>query len=191
MNLFRELTVLALEQATVLPYLTYRLAQDGMNVIRLEHPVYGDPNRMIGDNVLGEERMNAYYLCINAGKRALTLNLAEPLGQDLFHRLIRKLPVDIFATNQLPRNYAKLGIDYETLKNIKPDLIWLGVSGFGPDRNEGAYDPILQARSGLMELTGESGGDPQVLGIPLPDMGTSEHAYGALMKALYQRQATG
>jgi formyl-CoA transferase len=191
MNLFKDLTVLSLEQATVLPYLTYRLAQDGMNVIRLEHPVYGDPNRMIGDNVLGEERMNAYFLCINAGKKALTLNLAEPEGQSVFHSLIRKLPVDIFATNQLPRNYAKLGIDYDALKKIKPDLIWLGVTGFGPDNNEGAYDPILQARSGLMELTGEGEGDPQVLGIPLPDMGTSEHAYGLLMKALYQRQVTG
>jgi formyl-CoA transferase len=191
MNLFKNLTVLSLEQATVLPYLTYRLAQDGMNVIRLEHPVHGDPNRMIGDNVLGEERMNAYFLCINAGKKSLSLNLAEPEGQSLLRSLIRKLPVDIFATNQLPRNYAKLGIDYESLTKIKPDLIWLGVTGFGPDSNEGAYDPILQARSGLMELTGESDGDPQVLGIPLPDMGTSEHAYGLLMKALYCRQATG
>jgi crotonobetainyl-CoA:carnitine CoA-transferase CaiB-like acyl-CoA transferase len=191
MDLFKDLTVLSLEQATVLPYLTYRLAQDGMKVIRLEHPVHGDPNRMIGDNVLGEERMNAYFLCINAGKKALTLNLADPQGRALFHDLIRRLPVDIFATNQLPRNYAKLGIDYATLTKIKPDLIWLGVTGFGPDSSEGAYDPILQARSGLMELTGESGGDPQVLGIPLPDMGTSEHAYGLLMKALFQRQVTG
>jgi formyl-CoA transferase len=191
MNLFKALTVLSLEQATVLPYLTYRLAQDGMRVIRLEHPVFGDPNRLIGDNVLGEERMNAYFLCINAGKKALTLNLAEPRGRELFHRLIRELPVDIFATNQLPRNYAKLGVEYDVLKRIKPDLIWLGVTGFGPDSNEGAYDPILQARSGLMELTGESDGDPQVLGIPLPDMGTSEHAYGLLMKALFQRQASG
>jgi crotonobetainyl-CoA:carnitine CoA-transferase CaiB-like acyl-CoA transferase len=190
-NLFNDLTVLSLEQATVLPYLTYRLAQDGVNVIRLEHPVHSDPNRMVGDNVLGEERMKAYFLCINAGKQALSLNLAEPEGQSLFRSLIRKLPVDIFTTNQLPRNYAKLGIDYDNLRKIKPDLIWLGVTGFGPDRNEAAYDPILQARSGLMELTGESGGDPQVLGIPLPDMGTSEHAYGLLMKALYRRQVTG
>ena len=191
MNFFRDLTVLSLEQATVVPYLTYRLAQDGMNVIRIEHPVHGDPNRLIGDNVLGEERMNAYYLCINAGKKALTLNLGEPEGRSMFHALIQKLPVDIFATNQLPKNYEKLGVDYESLKKIKPDLIWLGVTGFGPDSNEGAYDPILQARSGLMELTGEAEGDPQVLGIPLPDMGTSEHAYGLIMKALYQRRVTG
>lgn len=191
MDMFKKLTVLSLEQATVLPYLTYRLAHDGMNVIRLEHPVYGDPNRMIGDNVLSEERMNAYYLCINAGKQALTLNLASEEGQEIFRSLIKKLGVDIFATNQLPRNYEKLGIDYETIVSLRPDIIWLGVTGFGPDSNEAAYDPILQARSGLMELTGEGDGDPQVLGIPLPDMGTSEHAYGLLMKALFKRQATG
>ncbi len=191
MDIFKDLTVLSLEQATVLPYLTFRLAQDGMDVIRLEHPVYGDPNRMIGDKVLSEERMNAYYLCINAGKKALTLNLAEDEGQQIFRRLIAELKVDIFATNQLPRNYGKLGISYEALKAVKPDIIWLGVTGFGPDSNEAAYDPILQARSGLMELTGEADGDPQVIGIPLPDMGTSEHAYGLLMKALYKRQLTG
>ncbi len=191
MELFKNLTVLSLEQATVLPYLTFRLAQDGMNVIRLEHPVYGDPNRMIGDNVLSEERMNAYYLCINSGKKDLTLNLAESEGQKIFQSLIKEFNVDIFATNQLPRNYQKLGIDYDTLKSLKPDIIWLGITGFGPDSNEAAYDPILQARSGLMELTGEGEGDPQVLGIPLPDMGTSEHAYGLVMKALFKRQATG
>ena len=191
MDLFKDLNILSLEQATVLPYLTYRLAHDGMNVIRLEHPVYGDPNRFVGLNVLGEERMNAYYLCINAGKKALTLNLADAEGQKIFRSLIREFNVDIFATNQLPRNYSKLGIDYDTLKSIKPDIIWLGVTGFGPDSNEGAYDPILQARSGLMELTGEPDSDPQVIGIPLPDMGTSEHAYGLVMKALFKRQATG
>ncbi len=191
MEIFNNITVLSLEQATVLPYLTYRLAQDGMNVIRVEHPVYGDPNRLIGENVLGEERMNAYFLCINAGKKAITLNLAEPEGKEILKELINKLNVDIFATNQLPRNYKKLGIDYDSLKNIKHDIIWLGVTGFGPDSNEAAYDPILQARSGLMELTGEPDGDPQVLGIPLPDMGASEHAYGLIMKALYRRAITG
>lgn len=191
MDLFEKITVLSLEQATVLPYLTFLLVQDGMEVIRMEHPVYGDPNRLIGENVLGEERMNSYYLCINAGKKAITLNLAEPEGKELFKELIQKLKVDIFATNQLPRNYKKLGIDYETMKQIKPDIIWLGVTGFGPDSNEAAYDPILQARSGLMDLTGERDGDPQVLGIPLPDMGSSVHSYGLLMKALYKREATG
>ena len=191
MELFKNLSVLSLEQATVAPYLTYRLAQDGMNVIRLEHPIYGDPNRFIGENVLNEKRMNSYFLCINSGKKALTLNLADLKGQEIFKELIQHLKVDIFITNQLPKNYKKLGIAYELIKEIKSDIIWLGLTGFGPDSNEGAYDPILQARSGLMELTGEADGDPQVTGIPLPDMGTSEHGYGLLMKALFKRAVTG
>ena len=191
MEFFKNLTVLSLEQATVLPYLTYRLAHDGINVIRLEHPVYGDPNRRVGWNLLNEERMNTYYLCINSGKKAMTLNLADPAGQKIFRDLIQELKVDIFATNQLPRNYEKLGIDYETIKAIKPDIIWLGITGFGPQSNEPAYDPILQARSGLMDLTGEKEGKPYVTGIPLPDMGTSEHCYGLVMKALYKREVTG
>lgn len=113
MELLRSIKVLSLEQATVLPYLTYRLAMDGVQIIRLEHPKFGDPNRFIGENVLGEERMNAYFLNINAGKKALTLNLADPEGRKLFHGLIADLNIDIFATNQLPRNYQKLGIDYD------------------------------------------------------------------------------
>jgi len=191
MEIFKDMTILSLEQATTLPYLTYRLAQDGINVIRVEHPIYGDPNRMIGENYLKEERMNAYYLCINSGKKAITLNLAEEKGKEIFKELITKLKVDIFATNQLPKNYAKLGVDYETLKGIKSDIIWLGMTGFGPDSNEAAYEPILEARSGLMDLTGEATGNPQSLGIPLADMGTSEHAYGLLMKALLKREKTG
>ncbi len=191
MDVFRNMTMLSLEQATVLPYLSYRLAMDGMRVIRLEHPVFGDPNRQIGDNRLGEEKMNAYFLTINAGKKAVTLNLGSPEGRKLLKEMIVKMNVDIFATNQLPRNYEKLGVDYESLKAVKPDLIWMGLTGFGPESNEAAYDPILQARGGLMELTGNAGGDPQVLGIPLPDMGTSEHGYGLIMKALCKRALTG
>src|SRR5680860_1321294 len=191
-NIFADLTVLSLEQATVLPYLTYRLAQDGVRVIRLEHPKFCDPNRMIGHPfVEGEDRMCSYFFALNCGKEAVTLNLKDPRAQELLKRMIVELDVDVFATNQLPKNYAPLGVDYETLSALKPDLIWLGVTGFGPDSNEAAYDPILQARGGLMDLTGEAGGDPQVVGIPLPDMGTSEHAYGQLMKALYKRALTG
>jgi crotonobetainyl-CoA:carnitine CoA-transferase CaiB-like acyl-CoA transferase len=192
MDLFGKIKILSLEQATVLPYLTYRLAMDGCRVIRLEHPVFGDPNRLVGDPFLeGEERMNSYYMAINSGKEAMTLNLAEPKGQDILKRLLIDLDVDIFATNQLPRNYHKLGVDYDSLKKIKPDIIWLGITGFGPDNNEVAYDPILQARGGLMELTGEPDGSPEVVGVPLPDMGTSEHAYGLTMKALFVKAMTG
>jgi crotonobetainyl-CoA:carnitine CoA-transferase CaiB-like acyl-CoA transferase len=192
MHEFKKIKVLSLEQATVLPYLTYRLAMDGCRVIKLEHPVYGDPNRMVGEPFLpGEERMNSYFMAINAGKEGLTLNLADPRGQEILARLIQDLDVDVFATNQLPKNYVKLGIDYDRLKGLKKDIIWLGITGFGPQSNEAAYDPILQARGGLMELTGERGSAPQVVGVPLPDMGTSEHCYGLLMKALFLRAMTG
>jgi formyl-CoA transferase len=189
-DLFKNITVLALEQATTLPYLTWRLVQQGATVIRLEHPVYGDPNRRIGDNVLNEDRMFSYFMAINSGKKALTLDLSTPEGQEIFRKLLIQLNVDIFATNQLPRNYAKLGIDYEILKGIKKDIIWLGLTGFGPTSNEAAYDPVLQARGGLMELTGEKDGTPQVVGVPLADMGASEHGFGELMKALYKRAVT-
>lgn len=191
MKTLYDLKVLSLEQAMVVPYLTYRLAMDGMQVIRLENPAQGDPNRMVGDNVLNEERMNSYFLCINAGKKAITLNLAQPAGRELLQKLIKELDVDIFVTNQLPRNYKKLGIDYEILKAVKEDIIWMGITGFGPNSDEGAYDPVLQARSGLMDLTGEPDREPQVLGIPLADLGTSEHAYGLLMRAIFNRSVTG
>lgn len=188
---FTGLTVLSLEQATVLPYLTYRLALDGARVIRIEDPVKGDPNRYVGENMLGDERMRTYFLPINAGKKAITLNLAHPRGQVILKDLLRCLPVDVFCTNQLPKNYAKLGISYEELRAVKPDLIWVGVTGFGPSSNEAAYDPVLQARSGLMDLNGEASGPPLVTGIPFIDMGASEHAYGFIMKALYKRAVTG
>jgi crotonobetainyl-CoA:carnitine CoA-transferase CaiB-like acyl-CoA transferase len=82
-------------------------------------------------------------------------------------------------------------VEYETLRALKKDIIWLGMTGFGPGSNEGAYDPVIQARGGLMELTGEKDGFPQVVGIPLADMGASEHAFGEIMKALYKRAVTG
>ncbi len=189
--MFSNLTVLSIEQATTLPYLTLHLAQEGMRVIRVENPPRGDPNRWVGANVLGEEGMNAYFLPNNAGKEAITLSLACDEGRQILRALIEKLPVDIFATNQRPKDYAKLGMDYETLRAVKPDLIWIGITGFGPDSNEAAYDPILQARAGFMDLTGERDGTPLVFGLPMVDLGAGEHAYGQVMRALYLRERTG
>jgi len=190
-EIFKDITILSLEQATVLPYLTYRLALEGARVIRMEHPVYGDPNRRVGENRLNEDRMYTYFLAINCQKEAITLDLGTPEGLEIFKKLLIELKVDVFATNQLPRNYKKLGIDYEMVKAIKPDIIWVGLTGFGPESNEAAYDPILQARGGLMELTGDKNSSPYVLGVPLPDMGASEHGYGQIMKALFKRASTG
>jgi len=190
-DLLTNLTVLSLEQATTLPFLTLRLAFEGMRVIRLEHPRRGDPNRWVGPVVLDEDGMNAYFFPNNVGKQAVTLNLQTDEGRDILHRLIADLPVDIFCTNQLARSYEKLGIDYETLRAIKPDLIWLGITGFGPKSDEAAYDPMLQARSGLMGMTGEADGPPMLSGLPLADIGSGEHGFGQIMKALYRRALTG
>jgi len=191
-DLFRHLTVLAIEQAMTLPFLTMRLAADGMRVIRVENPPRGDPNRWAGRELApSESGMGTYYLPNNLGKQAVTLNLAAPQGRELLQRMIGELPVDIFATNQRPRAYARLGIDEPTLRRIKPDLIWVGITGFGPDHDEAAYDPILQARAGFMELTGEPGKTPLVFGLPMVDLGAAEHAYGQVMRALYRRAATG
>lgn len=199
MDLFRSLAVLSLEQAMTLPFMTLRLAEEGMRVIRVENPPRGDPNRWVGSEVIPasngrpgyEAGMNSYFLPYNLGKEAITLNLATGEGRELLHRLVGELPVDIFATNQRPKSYKKLGIDYETLSAIKPDLIWVGITGFGPQSNEAAYDPVLQARAGFMELTGEPDGEPMVFGLSMVDLGAGEHAYGQVMKALYRRAATG
>ncbi len=190
-RLLEALTVLSLEQAMALPFLTYRLAQEGMRVIRIEPPGRGDPNRRVGPDVVGDPERCAYFLPLNAGKLAITLNLAEPEGRALLHELIRRLPVDIFCTNNRPGSYQKLGIDEPTLRALKEDLIWVGITGYGPDQDRPAYDPIIQGEAGWMDLTGEPEGDPTVFGLPLVDLGAAEHGYGQVMKALFLRQATG
>jgi formyl-CoA transferase len=186
-----HLTVVSLEQATALPFLTQRLARDGARVIRVEPPGRGDPNRYVGQDLLGEDGLASYFWPNNCGKEAITLNLAVPEGRDILHGLIARLSVDVFAANSRPSSYRKLGIDYQTLSELQPELIWLGITGFGPACDEAAYDPVLQARAGWMALTGEPGGPPLVFGLPMVDLGAAEHAYGALMKALYHRAVTG
>ena len=104
-------TVLSLEQATTLPFLTYRLACDGARVIRVENAKRPDPNRFVGRDVLHEPAMRSYFLPNNCGKEAITLNLGHPEGQALLRQLIVKLGVDVFASNQRPRSYARLGIE--------------------------------------------------------------------------------
>lgn len=191
LELFANTTVLSMEQATTLPFLTYRLAADGMDVIRIEHPTRPDPNRFVGEDVLGEEAINSYFLPLNLGKRAITLNLADDDGKALLEDLVRKLEVDIFATNLLQESCKRAGVDYDTLRDVKEDLIWIGITGFGPEASEAAYDPVLQARAGFMDLNGETDGDPMVFGLPVVDLIAGEHAYAETLKALFRREGTG
>ena len=199
MSLLSGLTVLSLEQATTLPFLTQRLAREGARIIRIEVPGRGDPNRYVGRDILGEQGMGSYFFPNNCGKQAITLNLAHPDGRMLLNRLLTELPAadgerrgaDLFATNNRPSSYSKLGIEYGELRSARRDLIWLGITGYGPDCDDLAYDPIVQAKVGWMDLTGEPGGPPLVFGLPMVDLGAAEHAYGAVMKALYRRTLTG
>jgi formyl-CoA transferase len=130
----KDVKVLSVEQAVALPYCTWRLAVEGADVVRIE-PLWGDPNRNVGEKVIEEEGMNAYFMSVNSGKKGISLNLGTPQGQEILGKLIKELDVDIFTCNQLPANYKKLGIDYERIRSIKNDIIWVGLSGFGPDRS--------------------------------------------------------
>jgi len=189
-ELFKGYKVLSLEQALSLPYCTFRLAMGGMEVIRVEPPI-GDPNRYIGTQLPGEDGMGSYFITINSNKKCITLNLKHERGRKLLHDLIKELRVDVFCSNTLPSKYENLGIDYETLSSINPKLIWVGLSGFGPKRPEAAYDPILQAMLGLMDITGEEDGEPMQFGAPIVDLGAANQAYAAIMEALYKLERYG
>lgn len=186
----KGLTVLSVEQAVSLPYCTWRLAVDGANVIRVES-LQGDPNRRVGKKILDEELMNSYFLSVNSGKKSITLNLKSYKGQQILKDLIEKLNVDIFTNNQIPGNCRKLGIDYEQIKAIKENIIWVNVSGFGPERSEAAYDPMIQAYSGIMDTNGEPGSDPLKFGVSIADIEAANQAYCEIMKALLHREMTG
>lgn len=189
-NLFENLTVLSVEQAVSLPYCTWRLALDGARVIRVE-PLWGDPNRKVGKNILNEEGMCAYFFSVNCGKKAISLNLGSGKGKQILGEIIKKFDVDLFTCNQIPKNYEKLGIDYKHLSSIKDDIIWVGVSGFGPERSEAAYDPMIQAYSGIMDTNGFPGSDPLKFGISIADLEAANQAYSEIMKALYIKEKTG
>lgn len=189
-------TVLSMEQALSLPYATLRFAQLGWRVIRIESTpngagLPGDPNRYIGARVADDDR-RSYFVAPNVGKESIALNLKEPEGQAILQQLIRELDVDIFCCNTVPRRYQQLGIDYETLRGVKPDLIWAGISAMGPSYPDApGYDPVIQAMAGYMELTGDPDGPPMLSGVPLVDLKAGDEVYANVMLALAERAETG
>jgi crotonobetainyl-CoA:carnitine CoA-transferase CaiB-like acyl-CoA transferase len=188
-------TVLSLEQALSLPYATLRFAQLGWRVIRIESTpgrgLPGDPNRYIGGRVADDDR-RSYFVAPNCGKEALALDLKNPDGQAVLHRLLTALDVDVFCANTLPGRYAAFGIDYPTLAALKPDLIWAGISSLGPDYPDTpGYDPMVQALAGYMELTGDPAGPPTLCGVPLIDLKAGDEVYAGVMLALAERAETG
>ena len=182
-------TVISLEQALSLPYATWRFAHLGWRVIRIEATPSGpadpgDPNRYIGTPVAGRDR-SSYFLAQNVGKESLVLNLKAQRGREILHRLIRELPADVFCCNTLPSRYGALGIDYETLRALQPELIWGGISAMGPQYPDvPGYDPAIQAMVGYMELTGDPHGPPTLAGIPLTDLKAGDELYAGVLAAL-------
>jgi crotonobetainyl-CoA:carnitine CoA-transferase CaiB-like acyl-CoA transferase len=190
-------TILCLEQALTLPYATQRFVQLGWRVIRIESPGKpgqnnpGDPNRYIGEDT-GESDLHAYYIAPNIGKEAITLNLQQPEGQSLLKQIIRELNVDVFLCNTLPKRYDQLGISYEILKEANPNIIWCGISAFGPDYPDRAgYDPALQAMFGYMHLTGDPDRDPMLCGLPIIDLKAGDEAFAQVLLAMMEKQETG
>lgn len=192
----KQRTVLSMEQALSLPSATLRFAHLGWRVIRIESTPTGrgnpgDPNRYVGAEVAGPDR-HAYFVAPNVGKEAITLNLKDPDGQAVLHRLIKDLDVDIFCCNTVPSRYEQLGIDYDTLKTVKPDLIWAGISAMGPDYpNVPGYDPVIQAMAGYMDMTGDEDGPPTLAGIPLVDLKAGDDVFAGVCLALAERAETG
>jgi len=195
--MIKQKTILALEQALTLPYATERFVQLGWRVIRIEtsgkpgQKKPGDPNRYIGEDT-GVDDLHAYFIAPNIGKEAITLNLKDPKDQAILKQIIKELEVDVFMCNTLPKRYKQFGIDYDILKEANSNLIWCGISAFGPDFPDRAgYDPALQAMLGYMFLTGEPDRDPMLCGLPLIDLKAGDEAFAQVLLAMLEQKETG
>ncbi len=189
--------VLSVEQALSMSYATLRCVHLGWRVIRVEatplpgRKSKGDPNRYIGQPVAGEDR-HSYYVAPNAGKEAIALDLKSEQGKAVLRRLIRELPVDVFCTNTLPARLSTLGMDWQTLREEREDLIWCGISAMGLDHPKvPGYDPVLQALCGYMDLTGVADGPPLQCGVPIIDLKAGDEAFTQIILALMERQQSG
>lgn len=181
------LTVLTFEQAVAAPYCTSRLAQDGARVIKIERPE-GDFARGYDDAVDGEA---SYFVWLNAGKESIALNLKDPDDLALTRSMLEK--ADIVVQNFAPGALKRIGIDLEEERKSRPELITLGISGYGtsgPYAEMKAYDLLIQAESGLCAVTG-SPDSPARVGVSICDIATGMQAYAAILRALLTRAIKG
>jgi CoA:oxalate CoA-transferase len=183
------LTVLDLTQFLAGPFSTQILADLGAEVIKLEAPS-GDWSRVLPPHFVGND--SCYYLSINRNKAGVVIDMKDPEGLALVKRLAAKC--DILMENFRPGVLGRLGLVYEALSEENPRLIWASISGFGqtgPYRDRPAYDMIVQAMSGGMSLTGETGGAPVRAGIPLGDLSAGLYAAIGVLAAIEERHRTG
>ncbi len=178
-------------QALAGPYCTMMLGDLGADVIKIERPGVGDQSRQWGPPYIGDQ--STYYLSVNRNKRSLALNIAQPKGQEILHQLTDQ--ADIFMTNLATRaSLAKYKMDYETLSQRNPRLIYASISGYGrsgPRADQPGYDLVAQAESGTMSLTGEPDGAPMRFLSPMADMTCGLFTLVGILAALKVRETTG
>ncbi|HEY4094879.1 MAG TPA: CoA transferase [Baekduia sp.] len=171
------------------PYATLVLGDHGADVIKVE-TLDGDASRRGGADYFGDQ--SALFLLWNRGKRSISVNLRTPEGLAILHDLIRD--ADVLIENYRPGVADKIGVGWEAMSELNPRLIHVSVSAFGPQaplREAPGTDPVVQATSGIMSLTGERGGNGVLIGAPVADFTGAMHAVQGVLLALLARERTG
>jgi crotonobetainyl-CoA:carnitine CoA-transferase CaiB-like acyl-CoA transferase len=185
------LRVLDLSRVLAGPYATMVLADLGADVIKVEHPERGDDTRQWGPPFAGGE--SAYFLSVNRNKRSIGVDLKEPEGLEKVKRLA--VEADVLIENMKRSALEKLGLGYEALRETNPGLVYCSITGFGPGKDEErpGYDFLVQARAGIMGITGfpEPDGQPTKVGVAIADIVCGLHAATAILATLHEREQTG
>ncbi|NRG46473.1 CoA transferase [Bacillus sp. CRN 9] len=184
-----DLTVLDLSRVYAAPAGSMILADLGADVVRVESPDGTDSMRDWGPFINGE---SAYYFSANRNKRSITINLKSDKGRSLFLRLVEK--ADVVIENFKTGTLNKLGLSFNHLKEVNERIILCSVTGYGqtgPFSKEPGFDPVIQALSGLMDVTGQPGDEATKVGIPIADILTSKYVAISIMAALRMRDANG
>ena len=182
--------VLDVSQALAGPMCARMLGDLGAEIIKVEPPGTGESARRMGASFLGGE--SVYYMTFNRNKLGITLNLRTEEGKGVFHRLVEIS--DVVLDNFRPGVMARLGADFQTLKQVNPSIVCCSVSGFGRDgpyHERPVFDSVIQALSGAMSVTGEPGGPPAVMGFAVTDIGGGYGAAVGVLAALMARERTG
>jgi crotonobetainyl-CoA:carnitine CoA-transferase CaiB-like acyl-CoA transferase len=181
--------VLDLSRVLAGPYATMVLADLGADVIKVEHPERGDDTRHWGPPFAGSE--SAYFLSVNRNKRSIGVDLKDPKSLERVKRLAAG--ADVLIANMRRGTLEKLGLGYEALRESNPGLVHCSVTGFGPgeDRDRPGYDFLIQARAGIMGITGFSDGEPTKVGVAMADIVCGLYAATAILAALRRRETSG
>ena len=171
------------------PFSTMMLADLGADVIKIEEPTQGDETRKWPPFWGGE---SANFMSFNRNKKSISVNLKSEEGIGIIKSLLKD--ADIFIESFRAGALEKMGLGYADIQAINPEIIYCSISGYGrtgPMKDMPGYDLIIQAYSGLMDLTGEPDGQPQRVGFSLVDLFTGMMAFGSMVTALYHRDNTG